>query len=164
MSTRRHVAAGVAAAGLALLVTGTMAGATSPCLRVKGNYEEQATSMNCASPVGLCIVVDYSGSVTGQAFGSATAIATTADTEATGVLSFTADSTLDANVRGRTGQLTIKNAGVFRTTGTGDIVDLQVITGGTGDLAGASGAIRASGVFVNGVGSSRYEGEICLPQ
>jgi hypothetical protein len=48
-------------------------------------------------------------------------------------------------------------------TGAGDILDLQIITGGTGDFAGASGAIHASGFFVNGSGESEYTGTLCLP-
>jgi hypothetical protein len=42
------------------------------------------------------------------------------------------------------------------TSGDGDIVDLQLIVGGTG-------ALRASGTFVAGSGESKYIGSICLP-
>ncbi len=72
---------------------------------------------------------------------------------------------IEAKVRGARGNLLIKNAGVFQSTGDGNIVDLQVVTGGTGDLTGATGAIRASGLFspTTGSGSSEYEGKICLP-
>ena len=81
------------------------------------------------------------------------------------MLGFTSDTVAHVSVRGRSGDLVIKNAGVFQPTGNGDIVDLQTITGGTGDLAGATGAIRASGTFspVTFSGSSDYEGQICLP-
>jgi hypothetical protein len=34
-----------------------------------------------------------------------------------------------------------------RSTGDGEILDLQTIIGGTGELAGASGVWRASGTF-----------------
>jgi hypothetical protein len=66
-------------------------------------------------------------------------------------------------VRGKEGTLLIKNAGAYRTVGDGDIVDVQVITGGTGELAGATGVLRASGTFVDGAGESEYIGSICLP-
>jgi len=43
---------------------------------------------------------------------------------------------------------------------------IRRLTGGTGDLAGATGALRASGTFSPATfsGSSDYEGKICLPQ
>jgi hypothetical protein len=46
----------------------------------------------------------------------------------------------------------------------GPIVDLQTIVGGTGDLTGATGALRTQGTFslVNG-GRSAYQGTVCLP-
>lgn len=162
--------AGGAAAGLVLLVAGSGAGAANPCFDVKGHYDEHAVSEGCASPVGLCIALTYSGGVRGDAFGTATSIIPTVDTgtptaPGTGVLGFTSDSVIHARVHGRTGDLIIKNAGVFQPTGNGDIVDLQTITGGTGELAGATGALRASGTFspVTFSGSSDYEGRICLP-
>jgi hypothetical protein len=45
----------------------------------------------------------------------------------------------------------------------GSIVDLQTIVGGTGQLAGATGELRAHGVFstANG-GESEHEGTVCL--
>lgn len=161
---------GGAVAGLVLLVAGSGADAANPCFNVKGHYDEHAVAENCASPVGLCIALTYSGGVKGDAFGTATSLLTTIDTgtpddPGTGVLGFTSDTVAHVTVRGRSGDLIIKNAGVFQPTGNGDIVDLQTITGGTGELAGATGAIRASGTFspVTFSGSSDYEGQICLP-
>lgn len=167
--------AGGAVAGLVLIVAGSGADAASPCFEVEGHYDEHAVSEGCASPVGLCIALTYSGGVRGDAFGTATSIIPTIDTgtptaPGTGVLGFTSDSVIHATVRVRagdvrSGDLLIKNAGVFQPTGNGDIVDLQTITGGTGGLSGASGAIRASGTFspTTFSGSSEYEGKVCLP-
>lgn len=49
--------------------------------------------------------------------------------------------------------------------GEGEILDLQTIVGGTGELASASGIIRADGLFdsATGSGESEYVGNICLP-
>ncbi len=161
---------GGAVAGIVLLVAGSGADAANPCFDVRGHYDEHAVAEGCTSPVGLCIAVTYSGGLQGEAFGTATSILTTIDTgtpggPGTGVLGFTSDSVLHATVQGRSGDLLIKNAGVFQPTGNGDIVDLQTITGGTGELAGATGAIRASGTFSpdSFSGSSEFEGRICLP-
>lgn len=149
---------------LALMLTATNANAQSSCQMVIGHYVEQAVQENCNSPVGLCIAGEYSGMIKGAFEGTATSIVQTADTPTTGVLLFTSDSTIHAKVLGKTGDLIIKNAGAFRNPG-GDIVDLQAIIGGTGDLAGASGALRASGTFdfATGMGESEYIGSICLP-
>ena len=155
---------GGAVAGLALLLTGSSVGAASPCEKVKGSYDEHAETAGCASPVGLCIAGVYSGSIKGDFFGTALTVVPNADTGTTGVLTFTAHSVIHAKLRGEQGDLVIDNAGVFQTTPPGNIVDLQTIVGGTGDLAGATGAIRASGVFTSGAGTSAYEGQVCLPR
>ena len=98
-------------------------------------------------------------------FGAATSITPTADTAATGVLLFTSDSTITARLGRRSGTLIIKNAGGFRTVGEGSIVDVQAIVGGTGDFAGASGDLRATGVFTQAAGgTSTYAGTVCLPR
>jgi hypothetical protein len=77
---------------------------------------------------------------------------------------FTSDSTINATVTGRSGTLIIKNAGAFASANGGPIVDLQTIVGGTDQLAGATGALRAEGTFSAATGGrSRYEGILCLP-
>ena len=154
-------AAGLAAAGLALLPTGVQA--QGSCKPVAGHYAEHIVVENCMSPVGLCIAGEYRGMIKGDFAGMATSLTPSADTPTTGVVTFTSDSVIHAQVRGKQGDLLIKNAGAYRTTGDGDIVDVQVIIGGTGDLAGASGVLRASGAFVDGSGESEYTGSLCLP-
>jgi hypothetical protein len=152
-------------AGFALLVASASASADAQCRRVRGFYEEHADPNNCMSPVGLCIAGEYSGNIKGMFSATATSLTPSADTPATGVLFFTGDGVIHAQVAEKQGDLTFKSAGAFQSTGAGNIVDLQTITGGTGDLAGASGVIRASGVFdpATGMGESEYEGMICLP-
>lgn len=157
-----RLAAFAAAIAVFLLISSSVS-AAARCKEVHGRYVEHAVSENCTSPVGLCIAGEYSGNVKGMFSGAATALIPTADTPTTGVVMFTSDSVIHASVGGKSGDLTIKNAGAFHTVGAGEIVDLQYITGGTGDFSGATGAIRASGTFVNGSGQSEYEGMICLP-
>ncbi len=65
---------------------------------------------------------------------------------------------------GNSGDLIIKNAGMFQQGGDGNIVDDQLIVAATGGLAGATGVLRASGTFTNGAGASEYEGRVCLPR
>jgi Protein of unknown function (DUF3224) len=134
------------------------------CRSVRGEYTEHAVSTGCTSPVGLCLAAEYKGAIHGPSESRVTTLVPTADTAATAVALFTADSHIDARVRGRSGTLLIKNAGAFRGAGEGSIVDLQTIVGGTGELAGASGDLRAQGVFTPATGGeSDYEGMLCLP-
>jgi hypothetical protein len=155
-------ALGLGAASVALLIgSAAPSQAASGCRDVRGFYVEHATSENCRSPVGLCIAGTYSGQIRGDFRGAATSITTTTDTAATGAAMFTSDSTIDATVAGRSGTLVIKNAGVFAASGP--IVDLQTVVGGTGELVGTSGALRAQGTFTaDDGGRSQYEGTVCL--
>jgi hypothetical protein len=163
--SRRTVRRGlVLAAGvlpLALFASGSDAAVT--CQSVRGSYVEHQVTTGCTSPVGFCITATYGGSLRGTLDGRATTISPNVDTATTGVLMFTTDSSFEGAFRARTGTLAVKNAGAFRTTGAGSIVDLQTIVGGTGGFAGATGELRASGTFVNGAGESDYEGQVCLP-
>ena len=151
-------------AATALVLTASSAYAQT-CKTVTGHYVEYAVTENCASPAGLCIAGEYSGVIKGSFEGVATSIVPTADTPTTGAVLFTSDSVIHAQIKGKQGDLIIKNAGIFRTIGDGEILDLQVITGGTGELAGATGVLRASGNFssATGNGESEYVGNICLP-
>src|SRR5690349_1915511 len=160
---RTVLGAGAASLGL-LLVAAVPSSASSGCRDVRGSYVEHAVTEDCLSPVALCIAGVYSGQVRGDFQGRATSILTTADTPTTGVAMFTSDSTIDATVAGRSGTLTVKNAGSFASANGGPIVDLQTIVGGTGQLTGASGALRAEGTFSPTAGGhSRYQGTVCLP-
>src|SRR5262245_48392223 len=134
------------------------------CIRVSGFYEEQIVSSGCASPVGLCTTYQYQGNLTADNFFTATTIVPTADTPVTGVVFATGQSILtNVHIAGKRGALTIKNAAVFHTTGDGELLDVQTIVAGAGDLIGATGVIRAVGTFVNGAGRSVFDGFVCLP-
>ena len=154
-----------AAVVTALALTAGQSAAGERCVRVAGSYVEQAvTGSDCRSPVGLCIAGTYRGDIDATFAGSASSIATTADTPVTSVSLFTSDSTITGRVKTWRGSLTIKNAGSFAAAGDGSIVDLQTIVNGTGQLSGATGFIRASGTFsFTDGGRSQYVGTICRP-
>src|SRR5262245_58162379 len=93
-----------------------------------------------------------------------TALTPSVDTPATSVIFVIGDTAMtDARLGNRRGTLAIKNAAAFRTVGDGDLSDTQVIIGGTGDFAGASGSLRITGTFVAPSGTSTYEGTVCVP-
>ncbi len=157
----------VAAAAASVLLLGATADAGSGCHSFSGRYDEQiAPPGGCTSPFGLCIDASYtSGPLHGTFHGVVTSLVPTADTPTTSVALFTSDTVAVVSGWGMSGTLTIKNAGAFATAGRGDIVDVQTIVGGTGDFAGASGAIRASGTFdsTTGTGTSDVVGTVCTP-
>ena len=162
----RHLASPALAAATLLLAGAGGAGADARCREVSGQYREALAPDGCTSPVGLCIDAhDTDGPSQGTFSGTATSFVGTADSAATGVALFTTDTVADVDAWGRSGTLVIKNAGAFHSSGLGEIVDLQTIVGGTGDFAGATGALRASGTFdpVAGMGTSTYEGTVCVP-
>ena len=167
LTTRiRRLLLALAGAALVVLTASGTADAGVACKSVEGSYDEHiAAGTVCDSPVGLCIAGDYKGDIKGAFTGSATALIPTGDTPVTTVTLFTSDSTITATVHGRRGTLIIKNAGGFTQHPDGSIIDLQTIVGGTGQLAGTSGSLRASGTFsfATGTGHSQWQGTVCLP-
>jgi hypothetical protein len=153
------------AAGALLLVSAS-ASANAQCRRVHGVYEEHAVApTSCPSAVGLCIEGEFFGNVKGTFASTATSLQPSGDTPATSVLWFTGDGVIHAQIADKEGDIQFKSSGAFQSASDGNIVDLQYITGGTGELTGITGVIRASGTFnpVTGMGESEYEGMVCLP-
>ncbi|WP_395725456.1 hypothetical protein [Nakamurella sp.] len=147
----------------ALALSAGQSAAGERCIEVRGSYvEHPASGPDCVSPVGLCIAGTYRGDIDASFAGTASSIVTTADTPATTVSLFTSDSTITGRFKQWRGTLIVKNAGSFAAGGDGSIVDLQTIVGGTGQLSGATGSIRASGTFTfpDG-GRSQYLGTVC---
>jgi hypothetical protein len=151
-----------ALAAMALLTASSGVNAQAQCKKVGGHYEEHFVSAPDCPQNALCIAGEYRGDIQGDFFGI---VASLNDTEVNEVKLFTSNSTIHARIDGKEGDLIIKNAGAFQGGGAGNIVDLQYIVNATGELAGATGAIRASGTFdfATGMGESAYEGMVCLP-
>jgi hypothetical protein len=61
------------------------------------------------------------------------------------------------------GDFFTKDAIVLSTVGDGEFSVVDVVVGGTGDWAGATGVVTATGTFRNGAGEGVLEGEICVP-
>lgn len=139
--------------------------AQAECNNVNGHFTEQALGPPaCNSPVGVCTQGTYSGALRGDFVTVVSTFNPTADTTVTAVAVFTADSTLTTRIGRREGTLLIKNAGALRSSGTGEIVDLQTIVGGTDGFEGASGVIQAIGAFTFAAGGrSEYLGVIGVP-
>ncbi len=141
-----------------IMTTASVSANGSNCFQVRGHYDEHIAGEG-----------QFAGTFRGAIKGD---FATTVippfpiiNPPVNNVALFYANTVLYAKVHGKQGDLLIANAGAVQLTGDGNIVDVQIITGGTGELTGATGTIRASGLFdfSAGEGSSEYEGMICLP-
>ncbi|MEZ4713721.1 MAG: DUF3224 domain-containing protein [Caldilineaceae bacterium] len=141
----------------AVIISAANVGAQSSCFQVHGYYIEHAVGQGQFAGT-------YSGTIQGDFATTVAAPFPIVNPPVNNVALFYANTVLHAQVHGKQGDLIIANAGAFQQAGDGNIIDLQIITGGTGELANASGAIRASGLFdlTSFTGSSQYEGMICL--
>jgi hypothetical protein len=147
----------VVLAVFALMVSAASVSAQANCRPVRGQIE--AFGQNPPTCGGeFCSVGTFRGGIQGEYV-----VATTlnADQPLADVGFYTGDTTTTARIGHRQGTLQIKNTGVFRLSG--ELTELETITGGTGDLAGASGVLFVSGVSGEESGRFTYEGNVCLP-
>jgi hypothetical protein len=151
----------------ALILVGTQALASPPsCRTVQGTASlHPVPAPDCQSPVEICGQGAFTGGLRGHYSSMLFTLTETADTAATQVSLFTAETTIPAaRVGNWRGKLVLKEAGSFHTAGAGEFAELYSAAGGTGDFANATGVLRALGTFVDGIGGSIvYQGQICVP-
>jgi hypothetical protein len=134
--------------------------ARAACKTVRGHFTiDIVTGPDCQSPVGLCGVGTYTGGLSGESTFVASSIVQTVDTPTTGVVSITGDFTLET----RDGTLITKDAIVLRTVGAREFAEVDTVIGGTGEFAGASGVLRATGTSTDTTVDGDFAGEICTP-
>ncbi len=146
---------------LAFSLAGSEAAASNACRKVKGRFTlEPVSGPECTSPVGICARGAYTGDFAGDAFFVATSVIQTVDSPTTGVVLVTGDdhfTTAD-------GGLTTKDAIVLRTVGADEFSELDTVIAGTGEWAGATGVITATGTMtIASGGQGTYSGEVCRP-
>ncbi len=155
------LAASVAAVN-ALPAARAQAANASKCKLVRGHAISQTVSgADCTSPIGLCAGGQLYGGIKGELNLIATSLTPTQDSPATGVYIYTADDV----IKTKTGDIYTKDAGALNLTpnSTGDDLSISTIVGGTGEYAGATGALRIYGTFSEAGGEFNYEGQICTP-
>ncbi len=111
----------------------------------------------CGSPIGLCATATLHGSLKAVTDFVGTSVAPTEDPPQTGVVLLTGDNTFHTDG----GTFSTRDAVVLAPGG--EFAEVDVVTSGTGEWAGASGVLTATGTFVNGIGEGIIEGEICTP-
>jgi hypothetical protein len=150
-------------------VTQAAGGGSRPkprCKTIDAVFTSALTSANCASPVGLCAV----GRITHDRFLKGATYITVNDLAPSAGMPASEPATMLALSGERRfspdhqdGTLLAHATGVFDSA-QGYFDELEVITGGTGSLAGASGALHLSG---RATGPDTFAGEvrgsICLP-
>jgi hypothetical protein len=132
--------ASLALTALALLVGGASVSAQANCRSVHGQIEAFGqTPPSCQGE--FCSVGVFRGGITGDYV-----VATTLNPDqlVEGIYFYTGDTTAPVRIGNRTGTLQIKNTGLFRASG--ELTELETITGGTDELTGASGVLFVAGI------------------
>ena len=139
--------------------------APSRCHDVDADFTSEVAAEGCASPFGLCAsgTIMHDRLLRGPMFVTITDMAPSAgmpSSEPASTLSISGERSLTP-LRG--GTLTAHVVGVFDTAQV-IFTELNVITGGTGRFAGATGTLN---VFGRGTSPTTFAGEIsgtiCLP-
>jgi len=159
-------AAALASLAVILLSSTASADADDRCHTLHGQLVDHAlTGPTCTSTLGLCTQGTFSGGLRGEFIGVATSVIPTADTPTTAVLFATGDVVIHARIGDREGDLTVKDAGLFHTSGKHEFSDLMSIISGTRSLSGISGIIRVNGNSdpATGTDQGEYVAAVCIP-
>jgi len=133
------------------------------CKPVNGHIDSQVVPVPpCTSPFGLCTEGTMTGGIQGDFDFTATNLIPSGEPTIPWVAFYTGQFILQT----KDGDLLFgTDSGAFDTdpAGNGNLAELFTITGGTGDLEGASGRLVIFGTFnlATGIGDSDYKGEIC---
>jgi hypothetical protein len=142
-----------------IAVLAPMSAAAAPhCKKVHSHlFLEADPTPTCGSAIDLCAGATLQGNLDATSEFVGTGFVVTDDTPVTAVVVLTGDNTFHTS----RGDFFTKDAIVLSTIGDGEFSEVDVVVGGTGDYAGATGVLTASGTFANGVGQGVLEGEIC---
>jgi hypothetical protein len=150
----------------ALILGSAQAHAVPTCRTVLGSANlNPVPAAECPSPVGICGAGTFTGGLRGDYSSMLFTLTPTADTPATQVVLFTAETTVPAARVGRwRGRLVFKEAGSFHVEGAGEFGELYSVGSGTGDFVAATGVLKAVGTFNDVTGGGIvYQGQICVP-
>ena len=136
------------------------AAAEPRCKKVHSHLFLEATAPTCGSAIDLCAKATLrGGTLRAETEFVGTSFLPTVDTPTSAVVVLTGDNTFHT----RQGDFYTKDAIVLSTVGAGEFAEVDTVIGGTGEWAGATGTLTATGTFANGVGEGVIQGEICVP-
>jgi hypothetical protein len=142
-------------------------GSTPKCHTVDADFTSALTSEGCTSPLGLCAIgsIKHDALIKGPMFVTINAAAPSAGLpgiEPPSVLSVSGERTLRP-LRGGTLSLHVVGIAIFGTS-LEMFDELNLITGGTGRFAGATGTLHVAG---RATSPTTFEGEmsgqVCVP-
>jgi hypothetical protein len=128
------------------------------CMKISGTLTSHMSTGPCASPVGICTTGEFKGDglLKGSTVFVADSLQPAASTEESTTLVYSGLLTL----RTKHGTLTTRDTGILDTA-NGLVAARDVVVGGTGIFAGATGHI-----LFQGTGTSTFvneaSGEICI--
>lgn len=137
------------------------------CKQIHAEITSSSTTAGCTSPIGLCTAgaIDGNFGLDGTTYLTTDSFApgpTTAP-KAPNVFSYSGVLQIAA----RHGTLTTRDTGIFDPlpTGTGVFSSFDIVTGGTGRYAGASGILFIAGRTLPSTGQfvSTVTGTLCMP-
>jgi len=154
MIRKSHIAA--AALLLTSVIAAAPASADPNCHTRHGSVSiEIITDSTCISDVNLCARVQFRGGLRGDSYFTGTSLTPSIDVIDTGIVFLTGNNHITTS----RGDLFVKDAIVFNTTGEAEFSEVDTIVGGTGEFEGATGRLQALGK--NNEGS--FVVEICTP-
>ncbi len=149
----------LAVAVTAGVLTATFAQAEPQVLSLQGTLTGRDMTEGCTSPVGFCLLDEFTGTLNGTANAVTSSLSTTPDPGVGG-----ADT--DLVIHDTRGDLKCRAQSVFGATegSSGEFAFLCAVTGGNGDFAGATGYILAFGDIPAGETDTQatYGGKIVL--
>ncbi|MFC4943042.1 hypothetical protein [Pseudonocardia sp. GCM10023141] len=141
-------------------VVGVDAQAAPLCRTVAGRFVVDVTTVDCASPVGMCTRGAITGAKPLNGTTSAVLTATAAGAGMPGVAPSMLSYTSTWQLTTPHGTAVFSDIGIFDTAG-GRTTSISTLVSGTGRLAGATGV-----VYLNGTGTTHLDaeirGQICL--
>ena len=155
MIRKSHIAA--AALVLTSIIAAAPASADPNCHTRHGSVTIEIVTdpTTCSSGVGLCANVQFRGGLRGESYFVGTSLVPSIDVASTGIVFLTGDN----HIRTSKGDLFVKDAIVFNTTGEAEFSEVDTIVGGTGEFEGATGRLQAVGKNNEGF----FTVEICTP-
>lgn len=142
---------------LVLLLDVAGVSAQTICKPVHGTIEGTGLAEPCSAD--FCSIGLFKGAIKGNYL-----VATTLNQEQpdSNAIFYTGVTTATVHIGNGQGDLYIRNSGLYLPSG--ELTELETITGGTGAWVGASGVLFVSGKSGDSSAAFTYDGNLCTPR